>query len=138
MILLYFGEIYRTLYMHTHARTHTHTHTHTHRVILYIDLWGTPLFSPVLCTPQGRFLLFSVPHKFWKYKTIYCALLFYVPYKVAFINTHACAHAHTHTHTHSQMYVYPHTNTCTHTRNISCVVLALSMKNNCSVGIYPQ
>ena len=35
------------------------------RYSTYIDLLGAPLFSPILlCTPQDRFLSFSVPHKF--------------------------------------------------------------------------
>ena len=55
----------------------------------YIDLLGTPLFSPMLlCTPQGRFLLFCVTDKFDQIKTsivLYCS----VPYKVAFTNSHA-------------------------------------------------
>ena len=47
---------------HPNEMTHTHAHRHKHSYT-YIDLWGSPLFSPILCTPQGRLLMFCVPHK---------------------------------------------------------------------------
>ena len=58
--------------IHTYYK-HTRTHSYT-----YIDLRGMPLIYLIpLCTPQDRFLLRSVPHKFDRIKpsiVLYCYL----------------------------------------------------------------
>ena len=80
-----------------HSHSHRHTHTHIQSYTVCIDLWATSLFSPILCTSQGTFLYFSVPHKLDNIKpsiVLYCSLY---PYKVIFVYPRTCTHESTNT-----------------------------------------
>ena len=81
-----------------------HTHINT-----CFDLWSTPVFSPSSVYPTRWIFFMLCTQQVWWNKAIYCAVLFSVPYKAAFTNSHNThIHVHTHTHTHTCTHIHVH------------------------------
>ena len=57
-------------------------------LILFYSMYPTRQISIVLCTPTRQISYVLRAPQVWQNKAIYCAVLFSVPYKVAFTNSH--------------------------------------------------